>query len=111
MMRLLRLLFYIVVTLAALYLAEANRGSVTISFNPFPGGEVSDLTFQAPLFLVIFGAVAVGVMLGAIASWLRHAETRRTARIARSELAKARSEVENLRQQALSNLPADGAKK
>ena len=110
-MRFLRLLFFVVVILAALYLAEANRAPVTISLDPFPGGEASELNFKAPLFLVIFGAVAVGVVLGAAASWLRHAEARRTARAAKSEIAKARSEAENLRQQALANLPGDGARK
>ena len=110
-MRFLRLLFLIVVALAALYLAEANRGPVTISLDPFPGSEASEFNFQAPLFLVIFAAVGVGVVLGAAASWLRHADTRRTARVAKSDLAKARSEVESLRQQALSNLPGDGARK
>jgi len=110
-MRFLRLLFLVVVTLAALYLAEANRAPVTISLDPFPGSEASEFNFQAPLFLVIFAAVGLGVVLGAAASWLRHAETRRTARVAKADLAKARGEVENLRQQALSNLPADGARK
>jgi len=110
-MRFVRLLFFVVVTLAALYLAEANRAPVTISLDPFPGGEASELRFQAPLFLVIFGAVAVGVVLGAAASWLRHAETRRNARAARSELAKTRSEVESLRQQALGNLSGENVKK
>ncbi len=111
MMRFVRLLFFVVVTLAALYLAEANRAPVTISLDPFQGSDASELTFKAPLFLVIFGSVAVGVVLGAAASWLRHAEARRTARLARTELAKTRSEVEGLRQQALSNLPGEGARK
>ena len=110
-MRFLRLLFFVVVTLAALYLAEANRAPVTISLDPFPGGEASELNFKAPLFLVIFGAVAVGVVLGAAASWLRHADARRTARAARSEIAKARDQVESLRQQTLANLPGDSARK
>ena len=110
-MGLLRLFFYIVVGLAALYLAEANRAPVTISLNPFPGGELSDLTLPpVPLFLVIFGSVGVGVVLGAVASWLRHADARRKARVAQSELAKARSEVESLRQQALAALPSAEAK-
>jgi uncharacterized integral membrane protein len=110
-MRFLRLLFFVVVILAALYLAEANRAPVTISLDPFPGAEASELNFKAPLFLVIFAAVAVGVVLGAAASWLRHADARRTARTAKSEIAKARSEVESLRQRSLANLPGDGARK
>ncbi|ARN83243.1 LapA family protein [Methylocystis bryophila] len=110
-MRFLRLLFLVVVALAALYLAEANRAPVTISLDPFPGGDASEFSFKAPLFLVIFAAVALGVVLGAAVSWLGHVDIRRRARTAQSELAKTRSEVEGLRQQSLAGLTGDGVKK
>ena len=107
----LRLLFYLLVVLAALYFAEANRGPVRISLNPFPGGEASDLAFEAPLFLVVLAAVALGVVLGAFSSWLNHATVRRAAKEAKAEAAKTRGEIERLRQQALGSLPSTTEKK
>jgi len=111
MISVLRLIFYAVVILAALYFAEANRGPVRISLDPFPGGETTGPSFEAPLFLVVLGGVALGVVLGASSSWLRHREVRRAARLARAEAVKAQSELERLRQQALSSLPSATAKK
>jgi len=46
--------------LIILYFALANRGSVKISLDPFPGGEASNLSFEAPLFLVFLTATAWG---------------------------------------------------
>ncbi len=111
MRSLLRLLVYIPLGLLILYFALANRGSVKISLDPFPGGEASALSFEAPLFLVVLTAVAIGVIAGGASSWLTHAPLRRTARQARAEASKARSEVEQLRQQTLANLPSAGVGK
>jgi len=110
-MGVLRLVFYLVVVLAALYFAEANSGLVRVSLNPFPGGEGSNVGFEAPLFLVVLAAVALGVVLGAFSSWMRHAALRRTAKLARAEIAKANGEIERLRGQALAALPSAAGKK
>jgi hypothetical protein len=53
----------------------------------------------------VLASVAIGVLAGGLASWLTHAPLRRKARQARAEASKAKSEVEQLRQQALANLP------
>jgi uncharacterized integral membrane protein len=106
----LRLSYYAVLILAALYFAEANRGPVKVSLDPFPGGE-SGPSFEAPLFLVVLASVALGVILGASSSWMRHRSVRRAARLARVEAAKAQSELERLRQQALASLPSAPARK
>ena len=110
-MGVIRLLYYFVIVLAGLYFAEANRGPVRVSLNPFPGGEGSNLGFEAPLFLIVFAAVALGVVLGAFASWMRHVAIRRSAKLARAEAAKAQSELARLRGEALTTLPSAAAKK
>ncbi len=101
MRSLLRLLVYIPLGLLILYFALANRGSVKISLDPFPGGAASNLSFEAPLFLVVLTSVAVGVLAGGLSSWLTHAPLRRTAKQARAEASKVKSEIEQLRQQTL----------
>jgi uncharacterized integral membrane protein len=110
-MGVLRLLYYIVIVLAGLYFAEANRGPVHVSLNPFPGGEGSNLGFEAPLFLVVFTAVALGVVLGALSSWMSHVGVRRSAKQARAEAARAQMELARLRSQALDALPSAPTKK
>ena len=99
MRSLLRLLVYVPLGLIILYFALANRGSVKISLDPFPGGE-------APNLLVFLTATALGVIAGGLSSWLRHAPLRRAAKQARAEVAKAKNELEQLRQQALAKLPS-----
>jgi len=106
MRSLLRLLVYVPLGLIILYFALANRGSVKISLDPFPGGEATNLSFEAPLFLVFLTATALGVIAGGLSSWLRHAPLRRAAKQARAEVAKAKNELEQLRQQALAKLPS-----
>jgi uncharacterized integral membrane protein len=107
-----RVLFYVTIGLVALWFAEANRGAVKVSLNPFPGADLApDFAFEAPLFLIVFAAVATGVVLGAFSSWMRHVSVRRMAKTVRSDLAKAHSEIEKLRQQALSSLPSAKEKK
>lgn len=60
------------VVVAAAVVAVANRQSVVFSLDPFSPGA-SALSFSAPLFLFLFAAVAVGVVLGGVTAALsRH---------------------------------------
>jgi len=70
----------ILVPLAALIVAfaVANRENVTISFDPFSAQRVDAVT--QPLFVVILAALIIGVVIGGLASWLRHGKWRRLAR-------------------------------
>ncbi|MEW6256624.1 MAG: lipopolysaccharide assembly protein LapA domain-containing protein [Pseudomonadota bacterium] len=63
-------------------LAVANRRPVPVSLDPF-SPDTSALTVQVPLFLILFGAVIVGVILGGVAAWLGQGRFRREARRAR----------------------------
>lgn len=63
-------------------LAVANRRPVPVSLDPF-SPDTSALTFQVPLFVLIFGALILGVVLGGMASWLGQGRFRREARRAR----------------------------
>ncbi len=90
----------------ALVFAIANRHVVTVVFDPF-GNDVQGIHLTAPLFIVLFLAVMLGVLLGGFASWLAQGKYRRSARVARSDLAQMRNETERLRAQfASTRLPA-----
>lgn len=91
-MRYLRYAFLAVVLVIALTLALANRGLVTLSLWPdtvsaIVGGGYS---VTLPLFLVVGGAVGLGLVLGLVWEWLRE-------RGYRSEAARSRRELEQLR--------------
>lgn len=90
----------------ALVFAIANRHMVTVVFDPF-GNDVQGLQLTAPLFIVLFLAVMVGVILGGVGSWLAQGKYRRLARTTRSDLTQLRGETERLRAQfAATRLPA-----
>ncbi len=54
-----------VLALAVVVLSAANRQPVTLTLDPF--GNDPSLALTAPLYAWLFGAVAFGVVLGAIA--------------------------------------------
>jgi uncharacterized integral membrane protein len=73
--------------------AVANRALVTISLDPF-AGEGAAPSFNVPLFIVVFAALIVGVVIGALASLARHWRLWRAARRAEGEAARLRAEIE-----------------
>ena len=64
--------------------AVANREIITVSFDPFDSVNPA-LAFKVPLFLLIFALVAVGVVVGGIAAWLKQHKWRTRARRAEAE--------------------------
>jgi uncharacterized integral membrane protein len=86
------------VGLVVLAFAIANREPVRLVLDPLPG-ESTDLQINAPLFLILFIAIAVGVLAGGFATWIAQGRHRRAARHARSDIDRLRNEAENLRAQ------------
>jgi uncharacterized integral membrane protein len=66
-----------------LALAVANRGNVTVSFDPFSSDTTGQ--FEAPLFVVLILAVAFGVVIGSLATWFAQGKHRRALRDLRAE--------------------------
>ena len=66
-------------------LAVANRQDVVISFDPFDPAQLvySKTTW---LFVPIFAALMIGVIIGGLASWLRQGKWRGAARRFEREL-------------------------
>jgi len=94
-------------------LAVVNRSPATLILDPFGGSEPS-LTLEAPFFLFLLGAFALGLIVGGIASWLNQGKWRRTAREEareardwRRQADRLEKELENLSPATHPQLPAD----
>ena len=71
----------VVIPLGALLIALAvvNRKPAELMLDPFGGAEQSFM-IEAPFFLFLIGAFALGLLIGGFASWLNQGKWRRTAR-------------------------------
>lgn len=94
-------LFWIVVIAALVVVGLANRGLVTLRAMPESLANLIGTSpdVQLPLFLVIFLAVAVGLLIGFVWEWLREHPLRvegraqaQKAQALRRELGRVRSE-------------------
>ena len=100
-MRVLKLLVLAVLAVALVVIAMANRGLVTLDLLPT---EFSDFlgfrwTAEVPLFLVIFGAAAVGLVLGFVWEWLREGKHRKQAATGKRQVTALSREVSRLHEQ------------
>jgi hypothetical protein len=53
------------------------------------------VAFAAPLYIVVFASIILGVILGGFASWVAQGRHRRAARYARNEASRLREELES----------------
>jgi uncharacterized integral membrane protein len=81
-----------------LVFAVANRRPVQLSFDPF-NPDAPLYSVSAPLFLILFAVLMIGVVLGGTASWLRQGRHRRAARDAREQVQRYEAELARLREQ------------
>ena len=99
--------FFILVPLALIIVAFAvgNRQIVTISFDPFSSAAPS-YAARAPLFVLIFLLVILGVIIGGVAAWLKQHKWRRAARRLHGELRELHEENVALRRRLAETEPA-----
>jgi uncharacterized integral membrane protein len=88
-------LFPIVVVVVVL--SVANRGTVTFSLDPIGAGSTG-WSASGPLYVFLFAAVVLGILIGGVATWLRQGRWRRAARAERANADRLRREVERLRE-------------
>lgn len=60
-------------------LAVVNRKPVALILDPFGGAETGG-SLEAPLFLLLLGAFALGLVIGGVATWIGQGKWRRLAR-------------------------------
>ena len=89
-------LILVPVALAIVLFSVANRASVPISFDPI-SRDAPTLVYNVPLFAVVLAALAAGVLLGGLASWLTQGKHRKAARRNRREVEVLRGEAQMLR--------------
>lgn len=99
MIRTLRLVCLALLGLALIAVAIANRAPVEVRLLPDDLAALTGLTWatQLPLFLVIFAAIIVGVLVGFVWEWFREAGIRGTASMTSREVARLERELASLR--------------
>jgi uncharacterized integral membrane protein len=89
-------LILVPVALAIVLFSVANRKSVPLSFDPF-SRDAPVFVFEVPLFAVVLAAIAVGILIGGLASWIAQGKHRKAARRNRREAETLRGEAQMLR--------------
>lgn len=94
-----RLGFWGLIALMLVVVGLANRGLVTVRLLPAEMGQVLGMNraVDLPLFLIIFLAIAVGLLIGFAWEWLREHKHRAEARAKGREVHKLAREVERLK--------------
>lgn len=77
--RLVTVLILIPLAIVLVALAVANRAPVTFTIDPFNPGNPG-LTLSLPLFVLLFAALALGLVVGSLATWFRQGRYRKAAR-------------------------------
>jgi uncharacterized integral membrane protein len=101
----LKALILLPIAILVVLLAIANRAPVLLSLDPI--SPTPQFSVTLPLYAVLFGAVALGVVIGGIGAWLAQAKHRRAEREYRREARELRQETERLRaHRAAAGLPS-----
>ncbi|AMM85118.1 LapA family protein [Martelella sp. AD-3] len=93
MSKLVNLIILLPIGVVLVLLSVANRQSVTMALNPFNASD-SVLAVSAPFFVYIFIAFILGILLGALFTWISQRKHRRTAKSSKREAALWRAEAD-----------------
>ena len=95
MIRYLRLLLLGLLGIGLLVVALANRAPVAVRLLPDDMAALTGLTWtmELPLFLVIFGGIILGVLIGFVWEWFREHGHRATASQKSREVARLEREL------------------
>jgi len=107
MRRFLVIFVLIPIAIVVVVLSVANRGSVTFSLDPIGAGSTG-WSATAPLYVFLFAAVVLGVVIGGVATWLRQGRWRQAARSERANADRLRLEAQRLRDR-IEAMPASPA--
>lgn len=102
-----RLLVFAPFALVLLGFSLANRQSVTVFIEPMNVADGAWPNFTLPLYLLVLGAMMVGVVIGGSSTWLRQGRHRKAAREAFRKTAALKAENDALRSQSAPN-PGSG---
>jgi uncharacterized integral membrane protein len=105
MRRFITYLLIVPIAVVVVALSVANRAPVTFSLDPI-GSIMPGWSATGPLYVFLFVAVIVGIVIGGVSAWIRQGRWRHAARAERAANERLRAEVGRLRQQAESTTPA-----
>ena len=98
MIRFLKVVILLLFAIVLLGFAFANRELVTVSFDPFaPTDAAAAFSIAAPLFAVVIVAAMLGVVAGALSTWVSQGRHRRASRRSRVEADKWRAQAQALK--------------
>ena len=99
MIRYTRYLLLVALAISLLIVALANRDVVTLNALPADVAAFANLNyaFALPLYLVIFGSIVVGLMIGFVWEWFREHKHRSSAKARAREISRLEREIESLR--------------
>ena len=83
-------IFTLLLALVAAAFAIANRDVVAFRLDPLP------YEVNLPLFVILFAALFSGILIGALAMWLRDGKVRKRAREERRASTRLRNELKVL---------------
>jgi uncharacterized integral membrane protein len=90
--KLVMLLLLVVIAVALIAFAVANRQPVNVALDPFDQTDPA-LVFSEPEYLLVFGALIGGVLIGGCATWLGQGKWRKRARRAEADARALRAQL------------------
>ncbi len=91
------IVIFVPLAIILIALAVANRELVAFTLDPFNPGNPA-LTLKLPLFVFLFLTLAVGLIVGSVATWIKQGRYRKLAR-------QRAQEVQSLRDAAIRATP------
>lgn len=101
-MRYLRYAFMLLLAICLIGVALANRQAVTLTLLPEGVARIVGVnqSVQLPLFLVIFGGILAGLLIGFVWEWLREYKHRAEAAVKTAEAARLERELTKMRRRS-----------
>ena len=98
-MKTIRYAFWAIVGLCLVLVGLANRGVVTVRAMPEAISNLVGLSpdISLPLFIVVCGALLIGIVVGFVLEWLREHRQRVVAKQHRQEASRLNQEVATLK--------------
>jgi uncharacterized membrane protein YciS (DUF1049 family) len=82
--------------LVAVAFAIGNRANVSVFFDPF-SDAATGFAVEAPLFIVVFATLILGVFIGGIATWIGQGRHRRAEGMHRRDVERLRTDLDRMR--------------
>ena len=98
-MRYIKIVLLAIIAVALVAVSLANREMVTLELLPTDLAGLVGLnqSINLPLFVVIFGGVAIGLLIGFLWEWVREYKQRAEAAAQRREMDRMRREIKRLK--------------